>query len=67
MDFRTIAGKLAAGLYAQPLDLAADASRVFSATAAAPEGSELRLAAPHVQAVFEALWQQLLAPHVPRY
>lgn len=64
MDLNAVASKLAAGAYARPLDLAADVSRMLQGAAAAPEGSELRIAAGHVQAVFEALWQRLLAPYV---
>lgn len=64
MDLNTVASRLAAGAYARPLDLAADVGRVLQGAAAAPEGSELRAAAGQVQAVFEALWQRLLAPYM---
>lgn len=58
-----MAQRLSAGLYGRPLDLAADIMRVLQAGAAHPEGSEPHAAAKQAQAVFEALWQQLMGPY----
>lgn len=58
-----MAQRLGAGLYARPYDLAADVMRVLQGGAAHPEGSELHAAAKQAQAVFEALWQQLMSPY----
>lgn len=52
--------KLAAGQYSRPMEIAADASRVFTVPPGAPDGGA---AAAQMRSVFEALWQQLLAPY----
>lgn len=63
VDLATMAQRLAGGVYSTPLDLAADAARMFTTCAAPfPEGSPQRQAVQQMQGAFQALWQQTLAP-----
>jgi hypothetical protein len=63
LDLNTIAQKLGAGMYQRPVDMASDISALLAAGAAYPEGTERHAAARQVQAVFQGLWSQLMAPY----
>jgi hypothetical protein len=62
-DLRALAGKLASGSYAGPAYLAADLAAMFQVAAAYPAGTQQREAALQCEALFQALWQQLMSQY----